>query len=324
MQHVTALTFHPDGDLLASHAWDGVLRLWDPSDGTAAAAVAPPSATSAIQRRRPLAGGRAGTASRAELLEVTPSREYRTLVGSAGAGAGGYNHGDISPDGRLLAVGMDAGTRLWDLRSGRELAALPAGTSYVFFDGREEAEGGPVTPNSPRWSLLTGGSDGLLRWPVTSDDPEGKRLRLGPPRQLSPLRRAWFARSPDGRTLGAVTEEGGANKILDLETGTVRRDLGVHPEGEVRALSGDGRWAASSGWHSDRVRLWDAATGQMVHEWVLGKRTFVFFTPDSRALIISRGDEFSFWDVATLQPIRRLPRESPTSPATWRSPRTAG
>ena len=106
-----------------------------------------------------------------------------------------------------------------------------------------------------------------------------------------------------------MTEEGGANQILDLETGTVRRDLGVHPKGEVRALSGDGRWAASSGWHSDRVRLWNADTGQMVHEWVLGKRTFVFFTPDSRALIISRGDEFSFWDVETLQPIRRLPRD---------------
>ena len=79
--------------------------------------------------------------------------------------------------------------------------------------------------------------------------------------------------------------------------------------GRSSALSGDGRWAASSGWHSDRVRLWNADTGQMVHEWVVGKRTLVFFTPDSRALIISRGDEFSFWDVETLQPIRRLRRD---------------
>ena len=47
----------------------------------------------------------------------------------------------------------------------------------------------------------------------------------------------------------------------------------------------------------------------MVHEWVLGKQTLVFFTPDSRTLIIARGDEFSFWDVETLQPIRRLRRD---------------
>src|SRR5262249_51774289 len=40
-----------------------------------------------------------------------------------------------------------------------------------------------------------------------------------------------------------------------------------------------------------------------------GKQTLVFFTPDSRELIISRGDEFSFWDVQTLQPIRRLRRD---------------
>jgi hypothetical protein len=47
----------------------------------------------------------------------------------------------------------------------------------------------------------------------------------------------------------------------------------------------------------------------MVHEWVVGKRTLVFFSPDSRVLIISRGDEFSFWDVETLKPIRRLARD---------------
>jgi hypothetical protein len=108
----------------------------------------------------------------------------------------------------------------------------------------------------------------------------------------------------------------GPNKILDLETGAVRAELGVHPWGEVRALSQDGRWAASCGWHSDGVRLWDVGTGQVVHEWVVGKQqgpgigaTNVFFTPDSRALIICQGDDFSFWDVGTLQLIRRLPRD---------------
>ncbi len=159
-------------------------------------------------------------------------------------------------------------------RPGIGRAAL--GDHLCFFRRWGEAAG---PPNRPR-ALLTGGSDGLLRWPFTRDDPEGKRLRLGPPQHLSSLRRAWFARTPDGRTLAAASEGwGGANKILDLETGAVRRELGSHPGGEVKALSGDGRWAASSGWHSDRVRLWNAGTGQLVHEWALGKRTLVFFTP---------------------------------------------
>src|SRR5262249_22825687 len=88
-----------------------------------------------------------------------------------------------------------------------------------------------------------------------------------------------------------------------------RQEIARHCLGEVRALSADGLWAASSGWHSDRGVLWNAQTGRPVHEWVLGRWTHVFFTPDSRGLGISRGDEFSFWDVGTVRPIRRLPRD---------------
>jgi WD40 repeat protein len=246
---------------------------------------------------------------KADLLEVTPTREYRTLVSSAGAGRGSYGYyGDISPDGRLLVAGMDEGARLWELCSGRELAVLPAGTPFAFFDSRG-GDGGHAPPNSSPRALLTSGSDGLLRWPVTCDGVAAERWRFGPPRQLSRLDRSWFARRPDGLTLGAATKESGANQILDLETGVVRRELGGHPFGEVRALSADGRWAASSGWHSNRVRLWNAGTGEMIHEWNVGKRTSVYFTPDSRALIISRGAAFTFWDLETLQPILHLPRD---------------
>jgi serine/threonine protein kinase/WD40 repeat protein len=301
VQNITALTFHPDGRLLASHSWDGTLRLWDPSTGGALLHL--PLALS--DRPRFSADGRWLAAARhgeqAQLLEVTPSREYRTLVSSVGAGLGTYNHGDISPDGRLLAVGMDEGARLWDLRSGRELAALPAVTPYVAFEAGGEMD------CLPR-ALLTSGQDGLLRWPITRDDPEGRHLRLDMPQELSSLQRAWFARTPDGRTLAAVTAESGPNKILDPATGAVRRELPDHPMGEVRALSPDGRWAASSGWHSDRVRLWNVGTGQMV-ERVVGKRAFVFFTPDSRTLVIARDGEFSFWNVEGFQPIRRLARD---------------
>jgi eukaryotic-like serine/threonine-protein kinase len=308
-QNVTALTFDPDGGLLASHAWDGVLRLWDPPTGRLLLQL---PLTVLGQPRFSFDGRLLGAVQQreqTELLEVTPSREYRTLVSSEGAGKGSYNYGDISPDGRLLAVGMNEGTRLWDLHTGRELAALPAGTIYAFFDGgagRDRAQG---TQGSPCSALLTCGTEGLLRWPITCDDPERQQLRLGSARRLSPLQRAWFARGADGRALGVATVEGGPNKVLDLETGNLQQELGTHPQGEVRALSADGQWAASSGWHSDRVKLWNVRTRQMVREWVIGRQTYALFTPDSRALIIARGDEFSFWDVETLQPIRRLPRE---------------
>jgi serine/threonine protein kinase/WD40 repeat protein len=309
VQVVTELTFHPEGGLLASHSWDGVLRLWDPSTGRPLLQLPLTVADRPRFSDDGLWLGAVPHGEQAELLEVTPNREYRTLAGRGDRGVRGYNLGDFSPDGRLLAVGRDEGTCVWDLRSGRELAALPAGTIYAFFDGKGEGEEDPGKCDNPCAALLTCGPDGLLRWPLTSADPQGERLRLGPPQRLSPMSRAWFARSPDGRALGVATQEGGSNRIVDLETGTVRRELGIHPRGEVRALSGDGRWAASSGWHSDRVRLWNAMNGRMVHEWVVGKQTNVFFTPDSRALIISRGDEYGFWDVTTLQLIHRLRRD---------------
>src|SRR5207245_11352212 len=68
--------------------------------------------------------------SQVQLVEVAAGQEYRTLVSSLGAGQGVYRDGAISPDGRLLAVGMDDGVRLWELASGRELVFLPLGRTW--------------------------------------------------------------------------------------------------------------------------------------------------------------------------------------------------
>jgi serine/threonine protein kinase/WD40 repeat protein len=306
-QQVTSVTIHPDGDLLASHGWDGQLLLWHPSSARQLMRLTATSSPQFSPDGRWL--GVAWDGDNADLLEVTPTREYRTLVSGVGAGQGAYAYyGDISPDGRLFVAGMDEGARLWDLHSGRELAALPWGTRFAVFD-RAEQDNHPVTAHSPCWSLLTSGSDGLQRWPVTCDYTTGVSQRLGPPRRLSTLARAWFTRRADGSLLGVATAESGPNHIVNLHTGVVQQKLDPHLNGEVQALSRDGRWAASTGWHSDRVRLWNLATGKKAHEWVLGRRTTVYFTPDSRTLVLSRGDEFSFWDVETLKVTRRLRRD---------------
>jgi WD40 repeat protein len=222
-----------------------------------------------------------------------------------------------------LAVGTTNGANLWDLQSGRELARLPRGARQVFFDrstqgdseGRSKADvadnshdADASTLDSGPHDLLTSGFAGILRWPISSYRL-GRRPRLGLPKLLSPLSQAWFERSADGRAIGLAAEYGGVNRIIDLETGAVQRELGPHPNGSVRALSSDGKWAASNGWHSERIRLWNALTGEMVHEWFMEQQTRIRFTPDGRTLIISRHDEFSFWDVETRQQIRSLRRE---------------
>ncbi|HYV34181.1 MAG TPA: hypothetical protein VE988_00670, partial [Gemmataceae bacterium] len=229
-----------------------------------------------------------------QLLEVTACSEYRTIVSSWGAGRGAYHDGAISPDGRLLALGMaGGGDRLWDLGSGRELATLPSKSQCVLFEPDGQA-------------LITCGVTGPQRWPIQNGARDDE-FSLGPPRMISmsvvPNRAAC---TPDGKTLAVVSEMAGAGLVVDLATQTVHGGPLAHARACFVAFSLDGQLVASSGWHSDRVRLWNAKSGKMIHEWVLGTMSRVSFTPDNRFLIISRGDAYTFWDVQTLQPIRRL------------------
>jgi hypothetical protein len=120
--------------------------------------------------------------------------------------------------------------------------------------------------------------------------------------------------SSDGRTLAIISESAGNGLVLDLATDSVRPQRFEHAEPRFIALSRDARWLATSGWHSRFVRLWNAQTGTKVNEWRLG-RAMVYFTPDSRALIISQSEGFSMWDLASLQEIRRIPREVAQHPS---------
>ena len=195
VEPVRGLSFHPDGDLLASGSWDGVLRLWDSATGRQLMQFALAGIPAFSNDGRWLGSAWQG-GEQWQLLEVTPSREYRTIVSSLGAGRGHYHDGDISPDGRLLALGMGGeGDRLWDLSSGRELALLPSGSHGVLFqsDGR---------------ALFSCDPTGLQRWPIQEGEADNE-LRLGPPQKIAlPVVPHRAARSPDGRTL-ARNQRGG-------------------------------------------------------------------------------------------------------------------
>ncbi len=302
VQQVDSLSFHPDGALLASDSWDGVLRLWDTSTGRPLMQLTSRRYTRFSSDGRWLGAGTRG--EDAHLLEVTPTREYRTLVSKLEAGQGDFLELDISPDGRLLAVAMGAsGVHLWDLPSGRPIAALPNGIPLFHSDARE---------------LLICNGDGMHRYSISqrlkllrnaSGIEAASELVIGPPRTIplpGPPRRV--ARSQDSRTLGMVCESKGIGWLVDLDSETVRKERMDHAQAAFLALSPDAKWMATGGWHSDKVRLWNARTGELVREWPLF-RTIIFFTPDSRVLILSRGDEFSFHDVESGNPLHRIRRD---------------
>ncbi len=302
-QGVGPMAFHPGGDMLVTVSVDGTCRLWDAQAGRTL--VNWPSGIGDLHFSRDGAVcGFSALGDRVRLMEVADGREYRTLVSSLGAGRGEYRQGDIAADG-LLAVGMDDGARLWDLATGREVAFLPdRRTESVSFvsrpDGRE---------------LLTCSSGGLRRWPIREDPALPGRLRIGPPRVVDlPIVPTRAHVRQDGRAVAVASERSGMALVVDLPTEAVRSTLAPHPSLIRVVLSPDGRWAATSGWHTPSVKVWDVRTGALVKELPLGIMNIASFSPDGRTLVTSRGDEYRTWDVESWRPALRLPWEVPSYP----------
>src|SRR5262245_48296439 len=200
-----------------------------------------------------------------------------------------------------MASACDTGVQLWDLSATREgdkeLATLPAGwTAGVRFDPKGE-------------SLITNGSEGLRRWPITPD-PETGGLRIGPPRSFGPFARApWplpvqyadSVFSADGRT-GAHSPQPGHVFLFDPEHSRWMLHL-ESPCLKHAALSPDGRWLATGNWEGRGVKVWDAHTGALDSDLDVGGpeewAAWPAFSPDSKTLVTGTFGEFCVWEVGS-------------------------
>ena len=294
---VTTLSFHRDGGLLVSGGWDGTVRLWEPASGREVMQIP------FVGRLQFSADGRwlgVIQQGRTQLLEVAPTGEYHTLVGSLGTENRGYYDCTVSSTHPLLAVAMEDGVRLWDLNSWAELAFLETGLtlSAVF------------APDG--CSLFTSGTSGLRRWPIEPAGKNDAELNFGPPRKIAlALEPRRIAAGRDGKLLGVLNEAPGraGAMLVDLERDMLRGQFQSHAGVSYIALSPDTRWLATGGWHSDRVRLWDAQNGKLAQELIMGASTRVAFTPDSRRLVTATGGEFAFRDLESLEPVEQWSRE---------------
>jgi WD40 repeat protein len=296
-QQVTILSFHPRGELLASSSWDNVFRLWQPTPGRQLMQIRP-----AVQIQFSSDGRWAGvlcpTKDQAQRLEVFPSEEYHTFIGGFGVSRTGSYDGDLSADGRLLAMGSEDGARLWDVSSGVELVFLPLESTLTVL----------LEPNGK--SLLTCGPEsGLQRWPIETT-PGATKPVLGQPHRFKLPLIPWRASmSDDSNILAIVDEHAGQAAILNLATGALNDLRFAHPHAGYVAISPDGKWLATSGWHAEGVRLWNVQTGKLIKDFPVGTYDRASFTPDSNELIISLSDEFRFVNVRTLQVDRSFHRE---------------
>jgi len=297
-REVDFLTYHPSGRWLVSWGWDEVIRLWEPTTGRQAMQI-PLRGNLQFSRDGRWLGFFWFGKDEVQLLEFVSPLEYVTLQGNSKASRVAHTASAVSADDRLLAVAMDDGVRLWDLAGRREVALVPSGeTAAVVFESDGQA----------LWTCARDG--GLQRWPIRPTGTNLSELQIGPPHPVElPFAPRRISLDRADRALAVVSETAGQTLILDLATQSTRILSVPHPMVSHVAVSPDAKWLATSGWHTDRVQLWNLERAELVRDWVVGMQTKVAFTPDSQELILARASEFQFVKVEALETSRQLARE---------------
>jgi eukaryotic-like serine/threonine-protein kinase len=290
--------FQPNGDLLASSAWDGTTRLWDPIRGGLILTLTG-GLRQWVQGESGVVIGRGHDMIEYQVAVGVERRsiDYRMLGDQAGAALYGPARVSFSPDGQLLAMATrPEGVRIARLSDGAALAFLPIGAcDEVLF--------------MPGGDLLTFNNRGLCRWAVSEVRDGG--LQIGPPiplAQLTPFPRVvqtGLATSADGRILGVASFSQQGSMLLDRDRPWRRTALVPHKGVFDLAISPDGRWACSASSSESaegrKVKVWDVSTGDVVVEWLLTAAR-VAFSPDSRWLGIGAEGHCRFFRTGRWKP----------------------
>src|SRR2546427_748331 len=207
-------------------------------------------------------------------LAKPPVPEF-VLERTVKAHAGWVTAGAFSPDGRLLASGVDDMTiRLRDVETGRSVCDLGASRRSVIYIA--------FSPDG-RW-LASGGDDKTIKiWEVAT----GKEIQT-----LRGHKKNVYAVvfSSNGRYLASASADKSV-KLWDVTTGREIHTLTGHgSDVSSIAFSPDSRWLASGSWDKT-IKIWDVQTGREVR--TLEGHTHHVYTVafDSRGSWLASGSE---------------------------------
>jgi WD40 repeat protein len=314
---ITSVAYSPDGQWIATAAWDGTARLWDARTGKEVRRLDVP----APQDYNPAHLSRILFSPDNEFVVVAQQaapNEAGVVVWKRSTGEkvhefpGGTGGVALSTGGRLIACAADNVLRLYELPTGKAVREIP---------GLHALRSKPMNFSPDDKTLFS--KVRIPRPPLGNDveragfDPEVPRawnVATGKERR-SVLKGDIFAFSPDGR---ALANDGGKTIILqEVATGGQRAKLTGHSQAVAAAtFSSDGRTVVSASMDGT-VRLWDLLSGkelarfgkeveQFKGGWVLA----VAFSPDGRTVVSGGLDKTAhIWDVSRITARRRAAAE---------------
>jgi WD40 repeat protein len=314
---VTAVAFGPDGSLLASGSWDGKERIWDVEAGAEVISfpAAPETVTFSPDGRRLAIYDYSN--SRAAMYELAGDDGTLSLRSAGTPLLTGRGLGDallFGEKGDWLATSMDSALSISDARTGKlaarfegysvaGLARLP-GEAGIFgwfsdtnlfrlsLERKEGALGGKFERFSP---AIPAALAGRLPRGMFDGSPSQARVERS-------------SGTPDGRWV--ALSYGYHAYVFDLASNTLRSVTGRQELMKFIALSPDGAWVATGGWNARGVKVWDAATGELVREIPSAHSPNVAFSPDGRWLAVEDRLSHRLFAAGSWREVHRIGREA--------------
>ncbi|HEY5878359.1 MAG TPA: hypothetical protein VIU11_05585, partial [Nakamurella sp.] len=331
--------FSPDAATVVSANDDGAVTLWDTASGVVRETLYGHRGLALLSAFSTDGGtlytiGRDLTAIAWDLAGTRSIRRTFPIPHIAGPSPSApsyppFNPGRFSPDGTLIAVGLDGqGIALWDATDltpasatlvetggevkalafspdGHTLAAAAASGTVTMWDvASESLRHKPIftRPTNPGFVpglaftpdgsvLLTSSGSGVQSWDVATGSGRGRLAAVA--NVASDL-----SLSADGTLAAFALVPRGGVEVWDVARRSPVAELPGEPEADQFsvALSPDGRTLAVGGL-SSLVRLWDVGTRELLRELDQGgtRPLSLEFSPDGRVLASGR----TLWDVAT-------------------------